>query len=126
MVDLVSRFFRQANTAQRSNRVESARMDASHSGSTLATVAAPFERSAWMALPLLVVFCIGVGFYLVVFVYFALTQPDAIRSERYTLTKYALERGLHGDNIIGILAPESDNEPSRLPPPASLEDAGDE
>lgn len=41
------------------------------------------------------------------FLYFMKRNPDALRSEKFTLTKLAIERGLIGDKTIGnILAGE--------------------
>ena len=39
--------------------------------------------------------------YLAFYIYFALTDPDALRSESYSIQKLALEKGFLGDSIIG-------------------------
>jgi hypothetical protein len=36
------------------------------------------------------------------YAYFARNNPDALRTERYTLTKLAIERRLRGDDVVGI------------------------
>jgi hypothetical protein len=41
--------------------------------------------------------------YLSAYVYFALKNPDALRSEKFTLSKMALEKNLIGDNRFGLL-----------------------
>ena len=41
--------------------------------------------------------------FVVAFVYFMLTAPDALRSERFTLKKMAIERGILGDSLVGTL-----------------------
>lgn len=56
---------------------------------------------------LLITFAIMLGLFLVLYaasyVYFALTDPDALRSEKYKLQKMAIEQNLYGDNGVGLL-----------------------
>ncbi len=40
--------------------------------------------------------------YAVAYVFFALTDPDALRSEKYKLQKIAIEKGLFGDSLTGL------------------------
>jgi hypothetical protein len=40
--------------------------------------------------------------FLAAFGYFAVTNPDALRTEKYTLTKLAIEHHLSGDDMAGI------------------------
>ncbi len=55
---------------------------------------------------LLIGLSIALGVILVTFVcayiYFLIKSPDALRSESYTLSKMAIERGLVGDNLSGL------------------------
>ena len=37
------------------------------------------------------------------YIYFMITNPDALRSEKFNITKFAMERGLVGDDILGTL-----------------------
>ena len=37
------------------------------------------------------------------YIYFMKSNPDALRTEKFNLTKFAIERGLVGDNIVGAL-----------------------
>lgn len=37
------------------------------------------------------------------FVYFIFKNPDALRSEKYSLSKLAIEKGLVGDDIRGLI-----------------------
>ena len=48
-----------------------------------------------------------VGFYCYVYVHFMKTDPDALRSERYSLRKLELQKGLIGDNRTGLIKPEA-------------------
>jgi|SRR5512135_485174 hypothetical protein len=40
--------------------------------------------------------------FLACFVYFARVDPDSLRSERYSIQKMAIEKGLVGDNLSGL------------------------
>lgn len=61
--------------------------------------------------------------FLVAYVYCLFSDRDALRSERYSIQKLALEKG-YGDNFIGLLSPP-ENRPSR-PLPQSADSAGDQ
>ena len=43
--------------------------------------------------------------FLVAYVYLLLRNPDALRSEEFSLSKMAMERGLVGDNLSGLSDP---------------------
>lgn len=47
----------------------------------------------------------GLVLFLFVFayVYFLFRQPDALRSEQFSLSKLAIEKGLVGDNVAGLV-----------------------
>jgi hypothetical protein len=44
--------------------------------------------------------------FLIAFVYFGLTDKDALRSERFGIQKMAIERGMIGDSTSGLFLPE--------------------
>jgi hypothetical protein len=46
---------------------------------------------------------VSVAIFLCSYIYFALNQPDALRSEKFTLSKMAIEKNLIGDNRAGLL-----------------------
>ena len=52
--------------------------------------------------------------FVIAYAYFAITAPDSLRSERFTLSKMAIEHSSKGDNLVGLIG--SDLLP-RLPPP---------
>ena len=52
--------------------------------------------------------------YLVAYFFLLIKDRDALRSERFQLSKMAIERSVVGDNIAGFLDPEK--EPALLPP----------
>jgi hypothetical protein len=41
--------------------------------------------------------------FIFAYVYFLLKQPDALRSEQFSLSKMAIEKGLVGDNVSGLI-----------------------
>lgn len=115
MTELVQKWLRQADTAQRSTALNPL-------GWALATLSAlllgSFHVNApfGMQVTLLVLICMLVTAYLGAYAFFAWTQPDALRSEKFTLTKFAIERGLKGDNLAGLYIPGDISPPQILPP----------
>jgi hypothetical protein len=49
-----------------------------------------------------IVLCILILCYLGTHFYFMVKDPDALRSEKFTIQKMAIERGLVGDSIMGM------------------------
>ena len=71
---------------------------------------------AWVVVLLGVLCGIAATLYVVAYVYFSLTQPDALRSERFTLSKLALEQSSRqGDNVKGFETLDSRTEQPVLP-----------
>ena len=57
----------------------------------------------WLSVSL---FCMLVGSILlfgVAYIYFMLKNPDALRSEKFNITKVAIEHGLIGDDMLGAI-----------------------
>jgi hypothetical protein len=64
-------------------------------------------HSVWLVAAALVMpFGICV-FYCVAYWQHLKTNPDALRSERYSLSKLAIEKGLVGDDLKGLVAPQT-------------------
>lgn len=78
-------------------------------GLSLAATTALGTATAWGA-PVWMPIAAGIlagafaALYISGYVYFGLRQPDALRSENYTLRKMAIERGLRGDSSNGLEA----------------------
>ena len=53
--------------------------------------------------------------YLGAYVYFALRSPDSLRSEKFTLSKMAIERSVVGDNLAGFIDPTISKRVIELP-----------
>jgi hypothetical protein len=51
---------------------------------------------------LAVFLCVFLLLFLVSYIYFGIKNPDYLRSEQYSLSKMAIERGLLGDNLTGL------------------------
>ncbi|AZZ77335.1 hypothetical protein CCX46_20005 [Pseudomonas sp. RU47] len=65
--------------------------------------------SAYLKLPEFVLhlfsgFCVAAFvLYLVSYVYFMVTNPDALRSEKFSIQKMAIEKGYVGDSLKGVI-----------------------
>lgn len=60
--------------------------------------------------------------YLASYIIYALKNPDALRSEKYTLSKMAIEKNLIGDDISGLIeVGDYDNPPASPALPNKLE-----
>jgi hypothetical protein len=46
---------------------------------------------------------VTVATYLISYVIYAIKNPDALRSEKYTLSKMAIEKNLIGDSTAGLI-----------------------
>lgn len=66
-------------------------------------LAASFGAPVWVLVSFAVMLCSTVGIYLSGYVYYAIKNPDALRSEKFTLSKMAIEKNLIGDNEAGLM-----------------------
>lgn len=62
-----------------------------------------FKTPEWVGQILIGLCIIMVLLYIGAYIYFMLKDPDALRSERYTLKKMEIQKGFQGDNLTGIL-----------------------
>jgi hypothetical protein len=81
-------------------------------GSVVAAI--EFKAPAWMGITLVSFMGLALLLYLGAFVYCLLTDKEALRSEKYSIEKLAIEKGIFGDSISGIIPTESD----KMFPPA--------
>lgn len=69
-------------------------------------------------------FVAAVFVYLGAFVFFSLRNPDALRSERFSISKMAIEKSIRGDNISGLIDPSLVSDevvlPTAISPPPAL------
>ena len=73
----------------------------------------------WLVVLLALMTGLTVLVYLSAFIYFALTDSDALRSERFTLQKIGIEHGYIGDDLTGWTKIKTAN----LMAPLAIEDA---
>ena len=57
----------------------------------------------------------SIAVYIAGFIYFALTDPDLLRTERYLIQKTAIEHGLVGDSTTGFVRLEGPKMVKQLP-----------
>jgi len=71
----------------------------------------------WLVILLAVEATISVGLYMYAYIYFMLNDSEALRSERYSLGKLAINKGVVGDNLAGIIEvePSASSETSIVP-----------
>jgi hypothetical protein len=90
------------------------------------TAALKYNAPTWV----LIVLMLGLGILFAVFawafVFFSYRSPDYLRSERYTLTKLAIEHSQKGDNLVGLIdvALQEPQQQPRLPPSPNQENGG--
>ena len=59
----------------------------------------------WVTAFLACILGLGCLIYFAAYIYFGLKAPDALRSEKFTLSKLAIEKSVTGDNISGFIDP---------------------
>lgn len=72
-----------------------------------ATLAAFYLNTpSWVGILFAVSTGLSVLLYLVAYIYLMVRDRDALRSEKYSLQKLAIEKGLLGDDMHGFIEPE--------------------
>lgn len=70
------------------------------------TICACFKVPYLIIILLSVLLVLFVLLYLYAYIYFMLNDPSALRSEKYSLEKLAIEHGVYGDSQTGLLTSE--------------------
>jgi phosphotransferase system glucose/maltose/N-acetylglucosamine-specific IIC component len=124
MNNLLQTFMSNAGTAR------GARSTALHAlqwtlGIILASLVACITAKApqWVFVFHAVVALLVIVTFLASYVYLLLKKPDALRSEHYLLAMNAMDKGLIGDDIVGIIDPASLPPSMRALPPSTTEDS---
>jgi hypothetical protein len=91
--------------------------------STVALVA--WKAPVWVIVVMVVLLMLFVLLYGGAYVFCLINDRDALRSERYTLHKMAIEHGVYGDSRIGFLNndPQKGGSSSLISGPISVVDA---
>ena len=72
----------------------------------------PFHNAPdWLLILFAILLGLSVAIFLASYIYFALKNPDALRSERFTLSKMAIEKNLIGDDVAGLVELDDVAEP---------------
>lgn len=82
---------------------------------TATVMALAASAPEWMLVILIWSLVGSIGLYAFSYIFCLFMDRDALRSEKYSLHKLAIEHGLLGDSTTGILDPES-GRPSPLQP----------
>lgn len=83
-----------------------------NAGLLIALSGALFSHApTWALIVLFGLLSVFMLLYAAFYIFFALTDPDALRSEKYKLQKIALEHGYYGDNHTGLI--EAEIEPKK-------------
>lgn len=103
-------FFHFLQTFQEHLKAEFSRTDVLRAliwpiGGLLIALSAAFYAHApeWLLIAFFVLLCLFLMLYGGAYIFFAATDPDALRSERYKLQKMAIEQGLYGDSQHGFV-----------------------
>lgn len=81
---------------------------------------APF----WLLVTLILILGVFLLVFLGAYIYLLIRNPDALRSEQFTLSKIALEKGLVGDSVHGLF--EYEKTISAKSQPSLITDQGGE
>src|SRR5712692_1602050 len=57
----------------------------------------------WILAVLTIFLCLFMLLFIGAYIYFSVKNPDALRSEHFALSKIAIEHGLIGDNLHGLI-----------------------
>jgi len=85
-----------------------------------------FGSPIWLANTIGILCIISIILYIVFYMYFAFTDKDALRSEKYSIQKLAIQKGFIGDDQTGYIPLSNTSDQRGLPSqesPKGLEDA---
>lgn len=60
-------------------------------------------------------FCVAFVLFVAAYIYFMLKNPDALRSEKYVISKMVIDKGLVGDDLKGLILGLDTSRHPRLP-----------
>ena len=86
-------------------------------GSLIALV--EFKAAIWLLILFAIFLSVTVALYLWAYVYCLLTDKEALRTEKYSIQKMAIEKGYYGDSTVGTFPVDQQ---SLLNAPASKEE----
>lgn len=64
------------------------------------------KAPSWLGITLTVIMVIIMILFVYAYLYFMKADPDALRSEKYSLQKMQIEKGIFGDDSRGVVEPD--------------------
>jgi hypothetical protein len=61
------------------------------------------KADKWISITIAAITLFIIALYLIIYVHSYFKNPDLLRSEKYTLTKMAIEKSFQGDSLIGLV-----------------------
>lgn len=105
-IDIVRALFQQANLqGSRSTVLRPLGWLASICTGALVCLA-ELKGPLWLMIVFAIFSAATVGMYLWAYLHCLLTDKDALRTEKYSIQKLAIEKGVYGDSNTGVLRPE--------------------
>ena len=62
-----------------------------------------YNAPNWILILFAIIICIAIIIFLFAYVYCLFKDRDALRNEKYSIQKLAIEKGIVGDDITGVL-----------------------
>jgi hypothetical protein len=76
-----------------------------------ATILGLFAKaSEWILVAFVVALMSSIALYAAAYTFCLFADRDALRSEKYSLQKMAIEHGIYGDNLVGVITPKAGGE----------------
>lgn len=70
-------------------------------------IAVLIKAPNWMTIMFSIVSGLAIILFLYAYIYSLLNNPENLRSEKYTIQRMAIERGIFGDDIVGQIKVET-------------------
>lgn len=74
-----------------------------------------YAAPPWILQTLVGLIVVSVLLYMAAYVFFGHKSPDLLRTERFSLSKLAIEKSVRGDNLAGLLDPALEVDERLLP-----------
>ena len=72
------------------------------------------DAPKWMIIMFAIVSGLGIILFLFTYIYSLINYPENLRSEKYTIQRMAIERGIFGDDIVGQTKVETEKDIKEL------------
>ena len=66
-------------------------------------MASRYGMDRWLVIMMGALACVTILIFLGIYIYFALTDPDLLRSEKFSIQKMAIQHGFIGDDLTGYV-----------------------